>query len=1276
MTVLRSHLRALSACLAALAFLACGAPRAGAAQPPQPRTYLKADYPVTVPIEVPNPNVLFLLDVGSQMVFTPKGIMPLAPLGSGGYKLKPGQDVEFAEYLKECTFGSGGYPLVGWGGDGEGTATRWGRDLDNSNNEIGSADCYYSSKPGNPWFLTFKNGSLPAGVTPGMKVTGYPHYANSPYPAKPFFPNSKVYDQLVPNDSRMYMMKLVLWRLTEPENAELLSNMNIAIATNIQDQTFKYKADVYKSAPYGMHGVFKYGRAPDWAIGQYSSYNDSTWAAIGIDRGFYSAPPGSQTWNHVHRAILLAPFDRFYVEDTPGHFNPTPHLAGFRKYIDGVEEATNTKPCTFINPELFADGQSPISTALYARDYIGGKKDMPGLDAIRYAPSNATWGGGGQFHLALNTSTTTENLNAGQALGSAIDFFSPLGLPFSRGAGFFPVKGTCQSNWVVVFTAGNDEQEGILNGKKLRTAPEAALELYRNSVGTDHPMRGRAETGSGWKEMSYAMDKGIRTLAVGFVDENATDDNSKKLIKALNEVAANGRPKKQGDKWVKDDTQKALFANDVPRLIKNMLDVLKLINADAKAGGGPVGSPKIVMQEETDEGRVYALQYDPQPFDQWTADFTCHNLSILKTGTISMDEGVWRAGALMDQAGSSRRIYTLPHDVGTTGQSVTQIDEMAPERFAQLANVPQSEVKRFSKWLYRPKSVDTDTKATPLGDSQHSNFLKVARGPKSNDIFLQTNRGVLHALDAETGKELWAFIPPLAFQGRIRDMKFDGNRWYAGDGTDADSRRSMPVVTLDGLMSESKIGGNTGVASQRLLLATTGYGGSGIYAMDVTNRQEVPQFLWSVDNLRYAVPEPNPMDGVRRWGAAAPYSREDHRDFNYSDLGLTLQAAALLPISDDVNHPVVGVLPGGLGYNLGQGDSQGKVLYVLNPKDGAILNRLDGSKLTKHAGSPADLGMLLAPVVPVFRSVGKSKDTAVEFFTSDSSGNILKCALTTTNSEGIQTWTKVSDWSLRSVFRVNTVDKGGHDTGKPISSHYQLRRLSRPRDGKVSLVGTSCNTLAPGAGSDKTRQVANEQQFVFLLRLDRLSATSSMKDLAMRTLREVSEKNNAAANHSLVLDGKVHGWFFRMAEPTNRYEGEEPSMAPYIYQGNLFVSTFAREKTAEAACAAVDTGISRLYVLDAETGKASMNRIEMTGLKVVGVTGLRGRLLLSVEEKQAGALNEAAALLNGQKVGNNMLSLTPPGPGQPDYAYGVPFTDYWRDMDDESTAEIPLFRNN
>ena len=57
----------------AFLFLCCVAAEAA----PVPRAFLKTDYASIAQVSVPAPNVLFLLDTGSPIVFSPKSIMPL-----------------------------------------------------------------------------------------------------------------------------------------------------------------------------------------------------------------------------------------------------------------------------------------------------------------------------------------------------------------------------------------------------------------------------------------------------------------------------------------------------------------------------------------------------------------------------------------------------------------------------------------------------------------------------------------------------------------------------------------------------------------------------------------------------------------------------------------------------------------------------------------------------------------------------------------------------------------------------------------------------------------------------------------------------------------------------------------------------------------------------------------------------------------------------------------------------------------------------------------------
>ena len=245
--------------------------------------------------------------------------------------------------LFRSTYGSGARPEAIKG------TSRYGRDLDNGNNRIGDADCYYTpydgtypengvegaAKPNKPYFLTFRDSkyhvNLPAGVRVGDVITGYP---GSPYPSQNFSPSEDIYKQLVPNDSRLYIMKLVLWRLTSPENADLFSRMSVAMGTSYQEDNYSHEmyADFYKSPDWGIKAGFPYGGAPDWATGLSSNYGAAQRAWCGINRDFYSSND-VRRWRQVNRAVLKVPFDRFY-DDTQ---RATPHLTDFRRYIDGIE---------------------------------------------------------------------------------------------------------------------------------------------------------------------------------------------------------------------------------------------------------------------------------------------------------------------------------------------------------------------------------------------------------------------------------------------------------------------------------------------------------------------------------------------------------------------------------------------------------------------------------------------------------------------------------------------------------------------------------------------------------------------------------------------------------------------------------------------------------------------------------------------------------------------------------------------------------------------------
>ncbi len=136
---------------------------------------------------------------------------------------------------------------------------------------------------------------------------------------------------------------------------------------------------------------------------------------------------------------------------------------------------------------------------------------------------------------------------------------------------------------------------------------------------------------------------------------------------------------------------------------------------------------------------------------------------------------------------------------------------------------------------------DTDEARHSMGDPLHSQPVVVTYGGTGNapdsTVFLTTNEGYLHAIDADTGDELWAFIPSRLL-GRLYTMFLNpvsSTRSYGLDG-----QITAYIANNDGQP------GITG-AERVILLFGMRRGGDGLFALDVTDRTR-PRLLWEIDN--------------------------------------------------------------------------------------------------------------------------------------------------------------------------------------------------------------------------------------------------------------------------------------------------------------------------------------------------------------------------------------------------------------------------------------------
>lgn len=101
---------------------------------------------------------------------------------------------------------------------------------------------------------------------------------------------------------------------------------------------------------------------------------------------------------------------------------------------------------------------------------------------------------------------------------------------------------------------------------------------------------------------------------------------------------------------------------------------------------------------------------------------------------------------------------------------------------------------------------------------------------RDKTVYIGANDGMLHAFNADTGEERWAFVPTAVMPNlwRLADKNYQHANYINGEMTIAD-------IQVGGVW-------------KTILVSGFGQGGRGYFALDITN-PSTPQLLWEVDSL-------------------------------------------------------------------------------------------------------------------------------------------------------------------------------------------------------------------------------------------------------------------------------------------------------------------------------------------------------------------------------------------------------------------------------------------
>jgi type IV pilus assembly protein PilY1 len=320
-------------------------------------------------------------------------------------------------------------------------------------------------------------------------------------------------------------------------------------------------------------------------------------------------------------------------------------------------------------------------------------------------------------------------------------------------------------------------------------------------------------------------------------------------------------------------------------------------------------------------------------------------------------------------------------------------------------------------------------------DSGYSAFAS-SIASRNGMIYVGANDGMLHAFDAATGKENWAFVPAamLPQMYHLADPAYSHQFFMDGTITVSDAYFQGP--------------GQSSPSWHTVLVSGYGNGGSGYFALDVTDPTVTPTFLWSVSS-------------------STP---------GFENIGLSF------------GNPVITKLPGATdsqtwvvlfssGYNnIVNGDGQGH-LFAVDIASGAIQAGFPLDTQTGSTVNPSNLGKITA------WAQNPSQDNTTFFvYAGDMDGNVWRFDLgtsqTATSTQSICTGVGsiLGCTTGQSVLALATLeDPSGNP--QPITSHIEVTTLQGLY--RIIYVGTgSYLTTADPANTQQQTIYAIEDQLL------------------------------------------------------------------------------------------------------------------------------------------------------------------------------------------------------
>ncbi|AMN47268.1 type IV pilus assembly protein PilY1 [Steroidobacter denitrificans] len=793
--------------------------------------------------------------------------------------------------------------------------------------------------------------------------------------------------------------------------------------------------------------------------------------------------------------ITLVPFaksvDDLGIDRTQGRFQPTNQIVDFY-----VESLTPTSGRFRVNFEDVEQGADHDMDAIAVYDYV-----VNGDGTVTVTVTSEYAAGGIIQHMGYIISGTTADgtylvvRDVDTAAGNDVDYFLDTPPAFT---GTPPAPSSGTGRW-------NDGQALPLNNARTFTSgSSAAATLLKDPLWYAAKWGGFDESHLAAGDRTHIPDEPSKWDA----DGDGVPDNYFLVTNAL-------KLSEQLRKAFQDIMRRATSASA------------------ASINSGSISS----------DTRAYQALFNT---GEWTGELLSYRLSE-ETGELIMP-AQWRASQNLPEQ-NSRRIITANSDGSATAFRWNSLDTTRQNQLNSDATIGQNLVAylRGSGTLEGTGASQFRARTSKLGDIVSSAPIFVGRPPfnyrdslesapysafrtalstsptaRRHMVYVGANDGMLHAFDATTGIERFAFIPSPVFANLpLLAQQNYSHRFYV------DGSPNMGDVFFDGQWRTVLVGG-------------LNKGGQGIYALDITNP----------DSISEATPE-----SLLLW---------EFTDEDDADLGYTYSQPAIVKVRAGANTwRWVAIF--GNGYNNTTSDAHTSTtgqaaLYIVDIETGALIKKINTNVGTSQDPTGANRPNGLATPA----AVDLNGDSIVDYiYAGDLFGNLWKFDLTNIDE---------NNWAIPygTISAPEPLYIAGYDANKdgdladageytqPITVRPEVARGPHGI-GMMVLFGTG------KFFEHEDKELTPERRQTFYGIIDRNSGTSTDLIRGRNTLLEQEiiaegqlDIDGESIDYRLTSDSQLlthRGWYLDLVSPINGYQAEKQVSNPVVRDGRIIFTT-------------------------------------------------------------------------------------------------------------------------